>query len=257
LENVIELNHVSVYYDNVCALSDINLSVKNKDFIGIIGPNGGGKSTLLKIILGLLQPTSGNVSVCGSSPGKASGKLAYVPQFSRFNRKFPINVRDVVLMGRLQQNAAFFHRFNIDDIRIAEKIMCELDIYDLRDRQIAQLSGGQVQRVLIARALAIQPQVMLLDEPTASLDSHSRTQIYSILKDLNKTMTILLVSHDMGVISSHVKSLACLNNTLYYHGEPELTSAILEKTFGCPVEIIAHGIPHRVLQEHREERDNA
>lgn len=253
MQNVIELDHVSVYFDNVCALSDISFKVQEKDFVGIIGPNGGGKSTLLKVILGLLPPSEGNVRILGVPPHKAGGKVAYVPQFSKFNRQFPINVKDVVLMGCLRKNRPFLHRYREEDIRMADEVMRQLEIYDLRNRQIGRLSGGQLQRVLIARAMVLKPKVILLDEPTASLDSHSKSQIYLILKELNQSMTILLVSHDMGVISSHVKSLACLNKTLHYHGEPELSTTILGQTYGCPVELIAHGVPHRVLGEHLED----
>lgn len=253
MKNVIELENISVYYDDVCALSNVSLTVKDKEFLGIIGPNGGGKSTLLKVILGLLKPTTGTVKVLGLSPNKVRGEIGYVPQSTRFDRQFPINVRDVILMGRLHQSRPFFHRFSNEDYIIVEEVMRQLEIYNLRYRQIGNLSGGQLQRVFIARALAVEPKIILLDEPTASLDSYSKTHICSILKDLNKQMTVIMVSHDMGVISSYVKSIACLNKELYYHGEPELTSTILGKTYGCPVELIAHGVPHRVLQEHLED----
>jgi len=253
MQNVIELSHVSVFYNDVCALSDINLTVKNKDFLGIIGPNGSGKSTLLKVILGLIKPATGTVRVLGLPPYKAKGRLGYVSQYTNFDRYFPTNVRDVVLMGRLHNKVSLYHRYSDKDFKIVEKLMEDLEIYDIQNRQIGQLSTGQLQRVLIARALAIEPEILLLDEPTSSLDSHSKTQICSILKELNKTITILMVTHDMGVISSYVKSIACLNQKLYYHGEPELNSAIIGKTYGCPVELIAHGIPHRVLAEHLEE----
>ncbi|MDD2587232.1 MAG: metal ABC transporter ATP-binding protein [Syntrophomonadaceae bacterium] len=253
MQNVIEISNVSVYFENVCALSDISLQVKEKDFLGIIGPNGGGKSTLLKVILGLLNPSAGEVRILGLPPGKAGGKLAYVPQFSKFNRQFPINVRDVALMGCLPRKSGFFHHYSSEDVQVAREVMQQLDIYELRDRQIGQLSGGQMQRVLIARALALKPEIILLDEPTASLDSRSKSQIYAILKELNKAITIVMVSHDMGVISSHIKSLACLNTSLHYHGEPELSSEVLGQTYGCPVELIAHGIPHRVVGEHLED----
>jgi len=251
---VIELNNISLYYDKVCALHDINLAVEEKDFLGIIGPNGGGKTSLFKIILGLIPPSSGRITVFSQSPRKAAGRIGYVPQFLKFDRQFPIDVNDVVLAGRLRGNRLFRQRFSLEDKQIAAEVMKRLDIYELRYRQIGSLSGGQLQKVLIARAMVSQPDILLLDEPTASLDSHSKNQIYDILAELNQDMTILMVSHDMGVISSYVKNIACLNITLHYHGRPELTSAILGRTYGCPVELLAHGVPHRVLQHHLEEK---
>ncbi|MBZ4687904.1 MAG: zinc transport system ATP-binding protein [Clostridia bacterium] len=252
MENVVEIENVSVYYDHVIALSDINLTIKDKDFLGILGPNGGGKSTLLKTILGLLKPATGSIRVFGSPPHKVGGLIGYVPQASKFAKSFPINVWDVVLTGRLRKKNCLFRRYTLQDKEAVRELLNRLNIYDLRDRQIGRLSAGQLQRVLIARALALEPKIILLDEPTASLDSKSRTQIYSILSELNKYMTIILVTHDMGAVSSYVKSIACLNTKLYYHGEPELNSTLVSKIYGCPVDLIAHGVPHRVLQEHEE-----
>ncbi|HZK01607.1 MAG TPA: ABC transporter ATP-binding protein [Anaerovoracaceae bacterium] len=254
MKNVIEMQAVSFFYNEICALWDINLTVENKEFLGIIGPNGGGKSTLLKLILGLLEPTSGKIRILGLPPDKVRGKIGYVPQFSKFDRRFPINVKDVVLMGRLKPHTSFCHRFNAEDYMIVDDIMRKVEVFDLRDRQISNLSGGQLQRVFIARALALKPEIILLDEPTASLDSYAKNHVCSILKELNENTTMIMVSHDMGVISSYVKSIACLNKELYYHGEPELTSAILGRTYGCPVDLIAHGVPHRVLSEHVEDQ---
>ncbi len=251
--NVIEMHNISFYYNEICALLNVNLTVKDKEFLGIIGPNGGGKSTLLRIILGILKPASGEVRVLGLPPDKVKGKIGYVPQFTKFDRHFPINVKDAVLMGRLHLNNSFFHRFSDEDYSVVDEVMRKVEIYHLRNRHISNLSGGQLQRVFIARALAVEPKLILLDEPTANLDSYAKTHICSILKDLNEQITIIMVSHDMGVISSYVKSIACLNKELYYHGEPELTNAILGKTYGCPVDLIAHGVPHRVLQEHLED----
>ena len=221
MQNVIEISNVSVYFENVCALSDISLQVKEKDFLGIIGPNGGGKSTLLKVILGLLNPSAGEVRILGLPPGKAGGKLAYVPQFSKFNRQFPINVRDVALMGCLPRKSGFFHHYSGEDVQVAREVMQQLDIYELRDRQIGQLSGGQMQRVLIARALALKPEIILLDEPTASLDSRSKSQIYAILKELNKAITIVMVSHDMNFSAQFATQCALLfDGKLVAQAEP-------------------------------------
>jgi len=256
MANVIELQNVSVYYERTCALSGISLTVKQGDFLAIIGPNGSGKSTLLKVILGLVKPSSGQVAVCGSPVSKSRGMIGYVPQFTSVDRLFPVSVMEVVLMGRLSNKGTIFSKYTEQDKTYAQNIMKLLDIYDLHDRPIGHLSGGQLKRVLIARALAVQPRILLLDEPASDLDTASKTNTYSLLHELNKTMTIVMVTHDMGVISSYVKSLACLNTRLYYHGEPELNSSVISKVYGCPVDLVAHGVPHRVLKQHEEETDD-
>ncbi|NLO21730.1 MAG: metal ABC transporter ATP-binding protein [Syntrophomonadaceae bacterium] len=253
MNTVVQLEDVDVYYGNLQALSNITLNIEALDFLGIIGPNGGGKSTLLKLIAGLVKPSSGKAWVLGSPPCHTPGKIGYVPQRFNLNREFPFSVVETILTGRLTKNNLFLHRYTDKDILAVDEIMRTLGIYDLKDRQIGQLSGGQMQRALIARALVMEPEILLLDEPTACLDAGSKSQIYSILKDLNQYMTIIMVSHDMGVISSYVKSLACLNMDIFYHGVPELTDTLLGQVYGCPVELIAHGVPHRVLPHHPEE----
>ncbi|RKD29559.1 metal ABC transporter ATP-binding protein [Thermohalobacter berrensis] len=242
----VEVKNVSVHYGNVCALNGVNLKIKKGDFLGIIGPNGGGKTTLLKVILGLTKPSSGKVIK------KNGTTISYVPQFSSFSRGFPIKVLDVILMGRLKKGINFFHRYSKEDIEKADYIMEKLQISKFRDRQIGQLSGGQLQKVLIARALAVEPNILLLDEPTASLDTNSKTEIYQLLKSINKDVTVVLVSHDIGTISSYVKSIACINQSLFYHGKTELSRESIEKTYGCPIDLVAHGFPHRVLRKHEE-----
>ncbi len=257
MKKAVEIKNVSVYYNNVCALSNINLTITEKDFLGIIGPNGSGKSTLLKVIAGIIKPSSGSINLFENPIYKSCSSIGYVPQYLKFDREFPINVKEVVLMGRLKKNKKLFFNFTENDNKITMKILKDLDIYNLKNRQINKLSGGQLQKVLIARALAVKPKIILLDEPTASLDVHSKNNIYSLLKELNKNITIILVSHDMGSISSYVKNLACLNKYLYYHGKPELSEKVLDKTYGCPVEILAHGkVPHRVLKEHEVDEND-
>lgn len=246
----IELKKVSVYYGQVCALRDIDLAVKTGDFLAVIGPNGSGKSTLLKVILGLIKPSSGQVFVDGQPVLKARGTIGYVPQFTQVDRSFPVSVQEIVLMGRLGSKRRVFSQYSAQDKAYANDIMKMLDIYELRDRPLGHLSGGQVKRALIARALAVQPKLLLMDEPTSDLDTASKSQTYSLLHELNQSMTIIMVTHDMDVVSSYVKSLACLNTGLYYHGEPELNSAVVGSVYGCPVDLIAHGVPHRVLKRH-------
>lgn len=247
----IEIEDLNIKYNNISVLKDINLTIDDKEFVAIIGPNGGGKTTLLKAILGLTKPSTGKIRIYGSMPGYKSNSIGYVPQFTKFEKTFPIDVFDVVLMGRLKSDIKFFHKYSKEDIEYAKNIMNMLDIYKLKDRQIGQLSGGQLQRVLIARALCMEPKLLLLDEPTASLDEQSKSNIYSILKDLNKKITILIVTHDVGFVFSYIDKVACLNQKLFYHGEPELNKDIMDKVYGCPVDVIAHGdVPHRVFRNH-------
>ncbi len=246
---VIRLQHVMAEYDGHPALKDVSLTVYERDFLGIIGPNGGGKTTLLKLVLGLVKPSSGTVEVLGASPEKTRHRIGYVPQVADFDRDFPIQVRDVVKMGCLKYQR--FSQAKSDNcMDKSEVVMRQMGVWDLRERQMGRLSGGEKQRVLIARALVVDPEILLLDEPTASVDSQVRVTIYETLSQLNKTLTICLVSHDIGVISSYVKTVACLNQELFYHGEKELTEEILLKTYQCPVDLIAHGVPHRVFKPH-------
>ena len=248
----LDISNLNVFYGEDCALRDVNLQVEEREFLAIIGPNGGGKTTLLKSILGLVQPDSGEIRIFGRSGESARRSIGYVPQFSRFDRKFPISVEEVVLIGRLSGRSAWFSRFSRQDRQLVDSLLERLEIADLKHRQIGQLSGGQLQRVLIARALAGEPQMLVLDEPTASVDSASKTRIYDLLKELNQEMTILIVTHDLSAVSSNIDKIACLNQQLFYHGRTELEAGLVEKVYGCPVDLIAHGVPHRVLRGHEE-----
>ena len=246
---VILLEHVTVRYDGHMALEDVSLTVREGDFLGIIGPNGGGKTTLLKVILGLVVPERGRVEVLGGSPFETRHRIGYVPQAMDFDSDFPIQVIDVVRMGCLKY-LTFGNGDSQKCERDVEGVMRQMGVWSLRDRQMGRLSGGERQRVLIARALVTDPEVLLLDEPTANVDSQFQSTIYEILSGLNERMTVCLVSHDIGVISSYVKKVACLNQRLFYHGEKELTEDILMETYRCPVDLIAHGVPHRVFKLH-------
>lgn len=249
MDEIVKLKNVWVEIDGKTILEDHTLSIKQDDYIGIIGPNGGGKTTLLKVILGLIKPSRGEVRVFGETPPAREGRIGYVPQLSDFDRDFPISVREVALMGRLSQRK-LFAKYNGADIKATEGALKKVEMWDLRDRQMGKLSGGERQRVLIARALVSQPKLLLLDEPTASIDPQMTRGIYDMLGELKKEMAILLVTHDMGVISSHVDKIACLNGRLFYHEDREISPATLEQVYHCPVDIIAHGIPHRVLRHH-------
>lgn len=249
----ISVTGVNVFYDQVQALENIDLEVEDKEFLGVLGPNGAGKSTLLKLILGLVKPTTGEVRIFGSRVEEKRDILGYVPQGANFNQQFPISVLDVVLMGRLENKLQLFKSYSQADKEKAVSLLKKLEIYELKDRQIGQLSGGQLQKVLIARALAVEPEILLLDEPTASIDTETKTEIYSLLKKLNQEMTVVIVTHDMSAVSSYFDSIACLNQTLYYHGEKELDKKTVNQVYGCPIDLIAHGVPHRVLTPHLEE----
>ena len=248
------ISHLTVRYGDVVALSDVSLEVAQGEYLGIIGPNGGGKTTLLRSILGLVPTSEGTIQVCGKSPGKAGTLVGYVPQFSSVDRRFPVTVREVVLTGRLTRGRLPFHRYSNADRAAANDAMKEVGISELASRQIGGLSGGEFQKMLIARALAEHPKILLLDEPTASVDAKSRQQIYNLLGKLNQKITILLVTHDTMAVSTQVHRLACLNGHLVYHGEPELDRNIVDALYGCPVDLIAHGVPHRVLKTHREDQ---
>ena len=250
MDEVIRLDDVWVKYGDLTILEGINLSVQNLDFLGIIGPNGGGKTTLLKVILGLVKPSRGTAKVLGDSPEKSRRFVGYVPQISLFDRDFPVTVLEVVLMGRLGKKR-LLRKYSEEDKRIAYRALESVEMLELKDKQVGKLSGGQLQRVLLARALAADPKILLLDEPTASIDEPTKTKLYDLLKNLNRKITIVLVSHDIGVISSYVDKIACLNRRLFYHGSKEIEAETIEKTYQCPVDLIAHGVPHRVLRKHK------
>lgn len=254
LREVILLEDVWFQYDGVPVLEGINLSVREQDFIGIIGPNGGGKTTLLSIMLGLMEPTRGCVSILGRAPRAARRFVGYVPQYTEFDHAFPISVWDVAMMGRLGRRG-LLRRYSEEDKLAVEDILRQVDMLGYRDRQIGRLSGGERQRVYVARALASDPKILLLDEPTASVDTRVVGSIYELLRELNRQVTIILVSHDIGVVSSYVKTVACLNTRLIYHESKEITPDMLEAAYHCPIELIAHGLPHRVLDLHGEEEE--
>lgn len=249
-KKAVRINNLSVYYGQTPALAGVCLEVDDGEYLGIIGPNGGGKTTLLKAILGLVPITSGTIEVYGRKSVANRTLVGYVPQISGLDKKFPITVREVVLMGRLKKKLTLFHKFTREDKDAADELLEKVGIHNLARRQISALSGGEFQKMLIARALAVNPKLLLLDEPTANVDAKSRDTIYQLLEELNKSMTIILVTHDLLAVSSQVRRLACLNRCLVYHGEPELNESIVNSLYGCPVDLIAHGVPHRVLKEH-------
>lgn len=219
---IISIEKINFRYHTQQILQDISAEIFPQDFVAIIGPNGGGKSTLLKLILGLEKAESGVIKIEGKLPSKIRSKIGYVPQFGSFDRHFPMRVRDVVLSSNVKNNA-FFPWFSSDEIEKAESLLAQLKIDAFSKQRFGTLSGGQKQRALIARALFHDPDILILDEPTASVDSEVEKDIYHILKQLNKTKTILLVSHDIAFVSSYVNRIMCLNKRGCIHKTEELT----------------------------------
>ncbi|MBM4462760.1 MAG: ABC transporter ATP-binding protein [Chloroflexi bacterium] len=249
-EEVVRLEDIWVHYDGAPVLEGVSLSIVRDDFLGIIGPNGGGKTTLLKVILGLIRPSYGKILVLGKPPQSGRNNIGYVSQHNSFDRDFPISVWDVVLMGRFRR-AGLFKRYSAEDRQAAERALRTVGMLNYRNQQVGKLSGGEQQRVFIARALVVEPRLLLLDEPTASVDPAMQTEFYEMLDGLKQRMAIVLVSHDISAVSVYVSKIACLNRQLFYHGSKEIGPEILEATYKCPVQMIAHGpVPHRVLREH-------
>lgn len=258
-ENVVDIQGVHFSYDGAPVLRDVSLQVKQGDFLAILGPNGGGKSTLLKLMLGLLQPELGTVSVLGLPAGKAGGRIGYMPQYTHVSDSFPIAVLDAVIMGEVKSGLAGVAglrpgRKNVEKAMIALE---RVGMADYAGRRIHNLSGGQKQRVFIARALVADPELLLLDEPTASVDHHHKGNFFDLLGELNREMTVIMVSHDISALSRNVRSVACVNRSLHHHDTPVVTPEMFREAYGsdqegcCPMELVTHGdIPHRVLQKH-------
>lgn len=247
MEPLIKIEKLTVGYDKTPVLTDVDLAISNHDFLGVIGPNGGGKTTLLKAILGLLKPSSGKIIFSKDLGGKKKS-IGYLPQVRHIDRKFPITVFDVVRSGSLMQGNISFTKNKLR-IRVDE-LLSEMGILNIRNKAIGELSGGQMQRVFLCRALLSDPKVLILDEPDTFVDNRFEGELYEKLKVLNKRMAIVLVSHDMGTISSYVKTIACVNGDLHYHPSSTITQEQLNG-YNCPIQIISHGeIPHTVLKHH-------
>ncbi|MFB3116418.1 MAG: metal ABC transporter ATP-binding protein [Gammaproteobacteria bacterium] len=236
---IIEIDNVSYSYSHITVVRDINLVIHEGEFLGMIGPNAGGKSTLLKLILGLLRPDAGKITVLGKSPDKGRSRIGYVPQYPAFSRDFPINVRDVVLLGRLGETR-WYGGYTQEDREIAMDALKAVEIDNIWNQSIDSLSGGQLQRMLIARALASKPDILILDEPTANIDVRAEEDIFALLKQYNDHMTIIVVSHDIGFISGYVNRVACLNQTLLCHTTSEISGKTIEELYGAPVRMIQH-----------------
>jgi len=235
----IEFFDVDFAYGDSPVLEGVSLRVEAGDFWALLGPNGGGKSTLLKLALGLLEPDRGRIQVFGKTPSKARPRIGYVPQFATFPRDFPLAVQQVVVQGRLQaQN--WWRLMGKAHKAAAMESLDRTGIAHLAKRPIGALSGGQLQRVLIARALAAEPELLLLDEPTAHVDTDGEASFFDLLAGLRKQMAIVMVSHDVGLVSGHVDRIACLNRTLVWHGAVPLNEGVLAQLYGSSAHLVDH-----------------
>ncbi len=241
----ISLKDVNFAYNHELILEQVNLSIMPGEFIGIIGPNGGGKTTLLRLILGLLTPDSGTVSVFGRPPAKVRHRIGYVPQHLQFDQNFPATAFDIVLMGRVGHDP--FGRISKAGSLAAEEALAAVELSNYKNRSFASLSGGQRQRILIARALASAPELLLFDEPTANVDSSSGEKLYKILKELNQRMTILVVSHDIGFVNHHITSVVCVNHRVVIHPTSSLDGQNIIEMYGHDLSLIRHD--HRCSEE--------
>jgi zinc transport system ATP-binding protein len=247
--SVIELRDVSVRYSNgVLALENITLDVDDQDLIGLIGPNGAGKSTLLSVILGLIKPTSGSVKLFGDGVLTKNLKyVGYVPQKAQAqDPNFPFTVFETVMLGRTARTG-LLRRLGARDRQKVVEVLQLFGIYELKDRKIGQLSGGQSQRVFVAKAIVAEPKLLLLDEPTSGVDAVSKAEFYEMLERLNKEMriTMILSSHDIGVVTKLANRVVCINRSLFFCGQKSEFSAdsVLPKMYDYPVEMMHHDHP--------------
>jgi zinc transport system ATP-binding protein len=235
---IVTFDRVSFTYSGDPVVVDASFDIRSGEFVSVVGPNGGGKTTILRLILGMIRPSVGSVQVLGGSPERARGRMGYVPQFSRFDPLFPVTVMDVVQMGRIGSFVAGPYRR--DDRLAASEALEKVGLPELRWRPFAALSGGQRQRVLIARALATHPELMLLDEPTANVDRAATAKLYELLVELAKSLSILLVSHDIGIVSKFVTNVLCVNRTVVNHPISAFTGEMLSELYGSDMALVRH-----------------
>ena len=247
---IIQINGLSAGYDGKTVLNHVDLTVYGNDFLGIIGPNGGGKTTLIKCILGLHQPTQGDIHFFKDGKEVPEINMGYLPQYNNIDKKFPISVYEVILSG-LSKEKSIFQRYSEKQHERVRQMIVRMGLEGMDKRAIGELSGGQLQRALLGRALVSNPEVIILDEPNTYIDKQFEAKLYSLLEEINKERAIILVSHDIGTVLKNVKTIACVNETVHYHPHTEVPTEWLEEHFGCPIEMLGHGtFPHRVLKSH-------
>lgn len=252
MNSIIQINGLSAGYDGKTVLSQVDLTVYERDFLGVIGPNGGGKTTLVKCILGLHQPNQGIIRFYQKGKEVPEMNMGYLPQYNHIDRKFPISVYEVVLSG-LSKRKSIFRRYSKEQHEQVRQMILRMGLEGLEERAIGSLSGGQLQRALLGRALVSNPEVVILDEPNTYIDKRFEAKLYSLLEEINRERAIILVSHDIGTVLKNVKTIACVNETVHYHPHTEVPTEWLEEHFGCPIEMLGHGtFPHRVLKCHHD-----
>ena len=234
----VSIRDLSFSYDTQAVLTDVNLDIYPFDSICIVGPNGGGKSTLIKLIIGLLTPDTGSVLIFGEKPEDARLRVGYVPQYAHYDPLFPISVLEVVCMGCL--GGSFTGKYSAEDKEKARQSLAVVGLSDLVNRPFTSISGGQRQRVLIARALASGGDILILDEPTANIDHESEMQFFDLLTGLNERMTILMVTHEVGFASTFFKRIACVNKQVLIHPTSELTGDLIRDMYGGDLQMIRH-----------------
>ncbi len=237
---VIEIRDLGFQFENgPPVLQKVNLEVVEGDFASVIGPNGGGKTTLVKIIVGLLKPTTGSVRIFGQAPTKIRRRVGYMPQHAMMDPRFPVRAQEVVMMGRLGQGPRFGGYLR-SDRAAATAALDEVGLGDLGSRPFSELSGGQRQRVLLARALVTDPDLLLLDEPAAGLDQRVERDFFDLLRELNKKLTIVLVSHDLGFVASFVRTVICVHGTVDIHPTSALDGTRISEVYGGDVRMVHH-----------------
>ena len=238
-KTVITVENLFFSYDHVPVLENVSLTVEQGQFLSIIGPNGGGKTTLLKLILGLLKPSSGRITVLGKTPERVRHRIGYVPQYQQFDPQFPVTVLDVVLMGRMGAGMQFYSG---EDRKAAREALSTVGLEGIDERSFSELSGGQRQRVLIARALSGNPEILILDEPTASVDASVRNKLSEVLEELNHNLTILLTTHDVGFVTPSVKGVVCVNRRVVFHPTKQIDSDMIRETYGTEMNLVRHDL---------------
>jgi zinc transport system ATP-binding protein len=247
---ILQLQDISAAYEEKTVLSHVDLTVYRRDFLGIIGPNGGGKTTLIKVMLGLLKPVGGSIHYFRDGQEVDELTIGYLPQYNQIDKKFPISVGEVVLSGLAKQKS-LWKRYTAEQRARVSEMIVRMGLEGLERRPIGELSGGQLQRAMLGRALVSNPELVILDEPNTYIDKKFEARLYSLLEEINKQCAVVLVSHDIGSVLQNVKTIACVNETLDYHPDTQVPAEWLEEHFGCPIDLLGHGnLPHRVLQCH-------
>lgn len=236
----LEISNLKFAYGGETIFSNVSFSIEALDFLALIGPNGGGKTTLLKLMMGLLRPSEGSVKIFGEKP-PARGLVGYVPQNTNANLAFPITAAECVSTAIPEKKK---------NVAQVEELLKSVGMEAHRSKKLGELSGGERQRVLVARALALKPKVLFLDEPSSNMDSSAQEKLFEMLGALNRELTIVLVSHDLTAVSRYVKSVACVNRSVHYHAGANFSNEMMKEAFGCDMELIAHGVPHRVFGSH-------